>query len=160
MPNKEEEKELPKNPLWAVLRYAISIAIGAAIVLIYIFSMINHVKPETTYALYKIIADGFTLSGVILMGVGLLVIFANNGIFNFLNYTFQWVLSRLIHSMKAAKQSYGDFLADRGKKKVPWLFLLAPGAIYFTVGMVFVILFYVSRDAETASSAFRVLGLF
>lgn len=158
MPTSEEEKELPKSPTWAVVRYGIAIAIGAIIVLVYIFPMINAVQPETTYALYKIIADGFTLSGVMLMGVALLVIFANAGIFNFLNYTVQWVLSRMIHSMKAARQSYGDWLADRGKKKTPWLFLLLPGAIYFLVGMIFVILFYVSREQESANALARAIS--
>lgn len=143
-PDHDEVKSLPKNPLWAVLRYIISFAIGLAIFLGYIFGM-NVTGQETQSAMYKILADGATISGVVLMGIGLLVLIANNGMFNFLNYVVQRLLSKFIHTMKAGTQAYGDFVAERGDKKFPYLFLIIPGAVFLLLTAVFTIAFYAVR---------------
>ena len=92
---------------------------------------------------YLILSNGFFYSGVLVFGIGVLVFVSNEGAFNFLSYAAQKLLSRFVHTMKAATMSYTDFVVFRNQReKAPFGFLLLVGLFFIALAGVFVLLYY------------------
>lgn len=88
----------------------------------------------------KFISDGFFVSGVLLLGVGLLIFCSRNGTFDMLSYAVK-VAIRTIFTTEN-RESFYDYKQRMGEKVTPCAFLIVPGAVFLLLSVCFVGLFY------------------
>jgi|LAHS01.1.fsa_nt_gb hypothetical protein len=130
-----------------ILAYGLALLVGGGIALIY-FGVNGAFASDLAHLdLLNKLSNGFFLAGAILAGIGLLVFVSNEGAFNFLNYAAQKLLSRFIHSMKAATMSYSDFTLAQNNKKAPFGFLLWPGLLYVLIAFILAMVFLAERGS-------------
>ena len=93
-----------------------------------------------------ILSDGFFLSGILLAGLGLLTIFANDGIFLGLSYALKCVFSVFKGGKgRTMDISYFEYKMDKAGKKKPYIEMLISGIVFIAIAAVFTMLFYKSR---------------
>ncbi len=140
----EQEKPNPSDKpslLHVFLDYLITILVLSLITLSYIFGF-QAFKQESNAEMYRILSNGFLLSGVVSIGIGLMVFVANEGGFHFLSFAFQKILSKFNPSMKVTYMSYGDFVLSLKGRRVRYGFLLLSGLLFFLFAVLFLILFH------------------
>lgn len=139
--NKNNQTKTPKNKKGLIIHYAISIVIEIA--LLFTFFAINDLFNKTDLvAIYKILSDSFGIVGIIALCVGLLIALGNQGAFNFLSFSALKVASKFVPKMKITTMSYGDYISEKSKGKVQFLYLLITGGVLIVVSFVFLFLFY------------------
>lgn len=145
---------------WAkqLLRYAIASSVAATLVLVYYFSYRVY-SIQDPAQLNRYLSNAFFLGGVFVFGSGVLVFVSNEGVFNFLNYAAQKLLSRFIHSMKVATMEYRDFCDfQNSKPDAPCLFLILVGLAFVGVGAIFAFLFIANPSYPDLSSSSAVIS--
>lgn len=95
---------------------------------------------------YRILADAFTIPGVTLIMVWLLVLVSAEGIFGGIGYALTYTISTLIPGLGGKKtEAYADYLerkqANRAAK-MKCSFLWHVGLAFMALAGVFIILFY------------------
>ena len=106
-------KELKNN----LFKYGITTLIGAMMAFTTMKSY-NLAEAATDMEKYRILSDAFTIPGVILIMVGLLVMVSNGGFFNGMAYAFSYAARLLVPGVSKDVGRYGDFIerrAQRGK---------------------------------------------
>lgn len=123
-----------------LLRYGISMAAGGILAAL---TLNLHGYREMTELVdqYRLLCDAFTIPGVILLMVGLLVWIAGEGMFDSLTYlgrSFFWMFNQ------AKPVRYFDYIQEKraNRKHIRCGFLLLSGAIYLAVALIFMALFY------------------
>ena len=125
-----------------ILAYGVALVVGGGIALIFFAVNGLFANDVVSTDIPKILSNGFTFAGVLLAGVGGLIFVSNEGMFNFLNYAVQKLLSRFFHQMKAATESYTDFVLDHNAEaKAPFGFLLWPGLLYIVIAIILAIVY-------------------
>ena len=91
------------------------------------------------------LTDGFTIPGVIMLMVGLLVWIFNQGAFDMLTYGGKMGVRSLIPSYRPynkREESFYDYKQRQDKKRIKgYSFLFISGGVYLLVGLVFYILY-------------------
>ncbi|MBE6615179.1 MAG: DUF3899 domain-containing protein [Ruminococcaceae bacterium] len=93
---------------------------------------------------YRILADAFTIPGVLMLMIGLLVVIANEGLFEGLSYVMSYAVKMLIPGMHKEQERFGDYV-ERKREKGPvtgFGFLFITGAVFMGAAILFIILFY------------------
>ena len=93
---------------------------------------------------YLILADAFTVPGVIIFLLGVLVILAKEGAFDGVFYAAGYAVSMLIPGIGRELESYGSYLERKRKKGSLGGFCIffVIGGIFMAAASVFIILFY------------------
>ena len=131
-------KELKNN----LLKYGITALVGALMAYTTTRSY-NLAEAATDAERYRILSDAFTIPGVVLIMVGLLVMVSNGGFFNGMAYAFSYAARLLIPGVSKDVGRYGDFIERRAQRgKAGFGFLIIVGAVFLAVAIVFVFLFY------------------
>jgi len=91
---------------------------------------------------YRYLTDAFTLPGLLFLLIGVLIILTNQGSLSSL----AWAMKRFVRMLIPGgglknNQTYKEYLETR-KKITGYGFLFISGAIFFLVGIIFLILFY------------------
>ena len=127
-----------------LLKYGITTAIGALMVWI---TLSNYGFSEMTSAAdrYRLLCDAFTIPGVILMMIAILVWLSRQGALDGVGYAFTHAVKMLIPGQKK-HEKYGDYVArkhakDEEAKGKHW-FIFFVGLAFFLVALVFFALFY------------------
>lgn len=134
---------MKKSHLIRLLKYGITFVIGAFMA----WATIElHGYSEAASALerYRILADAFTIPGVVLMLCYVLVAVANEGAFLGISYALSYTVKMLIPGAGKNHERFGDYAArktERGKIR-GFGFLFFVGAAYFVVALIFIALFY------------------
>ena len=126
-----------------LVKYAIAVAIGAGMVLLTL-NLHGFSELTDTAARFRLLADAFTIPGVILVMVGFLVMVANVGFFNGVAYVVTYALKMLIPGPNKGNERYGDYVERKraaGKVK-GYGFLFITGIAFVLVAVTFTILFY------------------
>ena len=92
--------------------------------------------------LYMVLSDGFFVSGILVMGFGLLIVVSQNGAFDAIRFSIQSILSRFSKEKRDKYVSYAEYkekLAAKGKLNC--LFLILPAALFLLLGALFTMLF-------------------
>ena len=131
-------KELKSN----LFKYGITALIGA--LMAFTTTQTHNLAEAATDAeKYRILSDAFTIPGVILIMVGLLVMVSNGGFFNGMAYAFSYAARLLVPGVSKDVGRYGDFIERRARRgKTGYGFLIIVGAAFLAVAIVFLILFY------------------
>lgn len=108
-----------------------------------------HLLSAGTADRYRILCDAFTIPGVILLMVGLLVWISTTGMFDSLGFAFSWLGARLIPGLALRRnEKYYDYVTrKRGNRAKGYRFLYIVGGVFLAVAIVFFILFYSCGEA-------------
>ncbi len=123
------------------IKYILTTIIGVLISLS-IFSYKNLLAATNIKDIILILSDGFLLPGVLILGAGLLIVVSNGGMFDIFTYSVKKMrTSKLLGDKKSSDfNSYFDY--KKGKEKAPFGFLVIVGGIFFTLSIIFNIMFY------------------
>ena len=93
---------------------------------------------------YRILADAFTVPGVVIFLFGVLAALANKGAFEGVTYAVTYAVKMLIPGWFSEQETYGDYLKRRrGQGKLSgYGFLYITGGVFLTAAVVFIALFY------------------
>lgn len=124
-------------------KYLITVAVCTAIVL-GVLSVLGFWGRTSWYVRLVDLHDAFTVAGLLPILGGALVWASSEGMFDGLAYAGRSVVSMLLPTLGAAykHQTYYDYkMEKRGKRPHGYAFLFFVGIGFFTVGLVFYLLF-------------------
>lgn len=134
---------MKKSPTAWLLKYGITSIVGALMAWATI-ELHGYADAATALERYRILADAFTIPGVVLMLCYVLVAVANEGAFEGISYALSYAVTMLIPGANKKHERYGDYVArkrERGGIR-GFGFLFFVGAAYFVVALIFIALFY------------------
>ena len=124
-------------------KYAVTVAVAAGMVLLTLnlhgFSQLTDRRAQIL-----LLANAFTIPGVILVMVGFLVMVANGGFFNGVAYAVTYAVRLLSPGPNKGSERYGDYVERKraaGKVK-GYGFLFITGLVFVLAAVVFTVLFY------------------
>ena len=125
-----------------LIKYAATIATCLAIVLGVLSVLGFWNRPSMDY-LWVDLADAFTVAGLLPILFGILVWASSEGAFDGLGYVGRSLGVLIIPRFRAYKHvTYYDYvMAKRGKRPHGYAFLFFVGLGYFTIGLVFLLLY-------------------
>lgn len=125
-----------------LLKYGIAFAIMTGLLFL-ILGLRNYFTESLDLVTrYRYLTDAFTLPGALFILVATLIFLTNQGSLTALTWALKRFVRMLIPGMGLKNnQTYYEYVESR-KKIAGYLFILISGAIFFIVGMVFLILFY------------------
>ena len=128
--------------LTELIKYAIAFAIMTGFLFL-ILGLRNYFTESLDLVTkYRYLTDAFTLPGALFILVAVLIFLTNQGSLTALTWALRRFVRMLIPGMGAKNtQTYYEYVESR-KKIAGYLFILISGAVFFAVGMVFLILFY------------------
>lgn len=134
---------MKKSPFTWLLKYGITSAVG---ILMVMATLDLHGYAEASSALerYRILADAFTIPGVVLMLCAVLVAVANEGAFEGISYALSYAVSMLIPGIHRERERFEDYIERRREKgrTRDFGFLFFVGAVFFAIAVIFIVLFY------------------
>ena len=130
-----------KKTIWkSILKYVLALAAGLGMVYAYIAP--RDLASQTLVEQYHILCDAFTLPGLLMASVGLMVLMGNLGALDTLAYAVHFLLHTFIPLLGKGK-SYLDFMLERREHRVHgYGFLFVVGLLLTAVGIVFLLLYY------------------
>ena len=126
--------------LKTILKYAIMILIGTAMVFLTFFTH-NLFSTVETKKVYKIIADAFTVPGALFLLLGALIALSNQGSLSALGYMLKRLGKMLIPFSKKEHETYSQYVEKR-EAVGGYSFIVYSGLLFMIVAVVFTILFY------------------
>ena len=126
-----------------LLKYGITAAVGGFMAWS-VLDLHGFALAETLADRYRILADAFTIPGVILLLSGVLVLIANEGMFEGISYVVSYAVKMLIPGVSKEQERYADYV-ERRREKGPVKgigFLFVTGGVFMAAALLFVALFY------------------
>lgn len=133
---------MDKNVRKIVIKYSIGIVIAGLLVWWMIYS--NGYDASLPQLIkIKILADAFTVPGLLMVMFYLLLWAGSHGALNALTWAVTNMFYSLVPGLASRKESYGDYLARKsGKSNMrAFLFLLIIGGILLIVAFVFLFIY-------------------
>ena len=127
-----------------ILRYSITIA-AAGLMSLLVLYLHSFWDATTLEQKYKILADAFTIPGVVLVMFAALIWVSSTGFFDGLTYAFTCFGGMLIPFFRKGKehQTYYDYkMSMKDKKAKGYSFLFFVGILFVAISVVFIALFY------------------
>ncbi len=126
-----------------LLKYGITAAVGA-LMCWGVLSLHGYADAVTEAERYRILADAFTIPGVILMLCWVLVWLSGEGAFEGISYAFSYAFRMLVPGGAKNPERYSDYVLRRREKgRLKGVgFLFFTGAAFFIVSIIFIMLFY------------------
>ena len=151
----EDEELVPEEPsqVWkTILKYAITVTIAAGLVFAVLGINGFFLGGFNKAQFYRKLSDAFTVPGLILILLALLFLVASKGAFTGLGYALRHVLRMLMPFFIKKDISYAEYLENREHRKTVSIILcfLIIGAVFLTVGIVFIFFFYKYYTPATA----------
>ena len=135
---------MKKRVLSIVLKYGITLLFGAALAWS-VLGLHGYGEAATDAERYRALSDAFTIPGMLLLMLGLLVALSHAGSFIGLGYVMTHMLGGLIPGMRTHKEErFYDYYQRKKKKEKAggYGFLIISGLILLGVAVVFLVLFY------------------
>ena len=126
-----------------VIGFVLCCIFGA--VICFLICWLNHYADlESDQEKLRILCDGFTIPGVILIGASALIYVSNKGAFYGLGYGLRTAKEILLPFLPHEYVKYRDYVAKKEKKKVNgYGFVLIAGLLFLAVGIFLLIRFNV-----------------
>ncbi|MBR5446692.1 MAG: DUF3899 domain-containing protein [Clostridia bacterium] len=126
-----------------LLKYGVTTAIAAFFAWL-LLDLRGYAMAVTAVDRYRILADAFTIPGMLLLMVGLLVVVSNEGMFEGLSYVLSYAVKTLVPGMNKGHERYGDYVERRREKgrASGFGFLFVVGAVFMAAAGVCIALFY------------------
>lgn len=131
---------MKKETVKIIIKYAIASIIAVCFVLLNL-SLRDFFKETELKEKYRMLADSFTIPGLIYVLLGLLIMLTNKGSLDALGYMVKRAFKMLVPMSKKDNMTYAEY--KETKKGIHgYGFLFYIGAVVTAVGIVFTILFY------------------
>ena len=139
------ERDRKKFNLGMFLSYTITIVVILLIAL-WIALAKGVLTAESTKNVYGILADAFTVPGIVATCLGVLIVIAGTGFFTSLKYIGMSILSVFIPAWRLRQKRYKDFKEEKDKKrkKLKTDFMLICGISAVAIAIIFIILWNIS----------------
>ena len=123
-----------------ILRYLITL--GAAIAMLLLVLWVNDYSSATELVdKYRILADSFTVPGVVLVMLTALVRLSAEGAFDGLGYVLRHGMQMLVPRRKYKHETYYDYKQSKGDKKPHgYSCMFFVGIVFVFIAVVFVVL--------------------
>jgi len=123
-----------------LMKYGLTSVITAAIV--YFYAASRDVLSLERIDQYRVLCDAFSLPGIFLLLIGLLILMNNLGALDTIAYFGHYLLHTFLPVAFGKGMSYVDYIEDRrSKRDSGYGFLFIVGGVFTAVGIVFLILF-------------------
>lgn len=124
-----------------LLKYGISGVICVAMVVFY--AAVRDFFAQALVEQYRILCDGFTISGVLAILAGALLAVTNQGALDGLTYACSTAFKALIPGGRLQTEKYYDYVQRKNEKRVKgYGFLFVVGGICMALALIFMFLFY------------------
>ncbi len=133
-----------KNAKSFLLKYGLT-TVGAGLVTLLTLDLHGFSELETMAERYKLLADAFTIPGVILVMVAALVWISSDGFFDGLGYIFGRIGGMILpfYGAKKPHRTYYDYkMSKKGKRAKGYGFLFFVGLAFVAVALIFTALFF------------------
>lgn len=136
-----EEKN--KRRLSVLIKYLVSLVVGALFVVMVLF-IENYFSTTETIERYKILSDAFTFAGVLLILFAALVFISSKGGFDGIGYSLSRLVKMLIPFANRSDETYAQYKERKRAKGITkgYSCVFFSGLAYFAVSIVFLILYY------------------
>ena len=136
-----EEKN--KRRLSVLIKYLVSLVVGALFVVMVLF-IENYFSTTETIERYKILSDAFTFAGVLLILFAALVFISSKGGFDGIGYSLSRLVKMLIPFANRSDETYAQYKERKRAKGITkgYSCVFLSGLAYFAVSIVFLILYY------------------
>lgn len=136
-----EEKN--KHRLSVLIKYLVSLVVGALFVVMVLF-IENYFSATETIERYKILSDAFTFAGVLLILFAALVFISSKGGFDGIGYSLSRLVKMLIPFANRSDETYAQYKERKRAKGITkgYSCVFFSGLAYFAVSIVFLILYY------------------
>lgn len=122
-------------------RYLIALVIGA----IFVFACISLREYSSEMALaerYKILADAFTIPGVVFILIGALVWVSTDGFFDMFSFAIGKAVKTLIPFSKRSDETFYDYKVRKSEDRITgYSFLFFTGLAFLIVSIVLLVLY-------------------
>ena len=125
-----------------LLKYGITTAVAGGMT-VFLLWLRDYSEAVTLADRYRLLADAFTIPGVLLVMVAALVWISSDGFFDGLAYAFSRVGSMFIpfHRQSAKHMTYYDYkMSKKDKRPHGYGFLFYVGLVFVAIALVFVYL--------------------
>lgn len=117
------------------------ITFGAGLVAAFLLMLLRGAfSAETKSDAFRLVSDGFSVAGVILLCVGALIFTSNMGTFTMLSYSVSLWGKLFRKDLSAENRSYYEYRKRKLAKKSPVMHFIISGAVLILIGIVFIIL--------------------
>ena len=125
-----------------LLKYGITAAVGGCMAWT-VLDLHGFAAAQSLVDKYRILADAFTIPGVVILLSGVLVLISNEGIFEGLSYVMSYAVKMLIPGAAQKMETFRDYLLRRRENRVKgYGFLYVTAVVFLAAAGVFMALFY------------------
>ena len=128
-----------------ILKYGITSAICLALTVTYVTLRIDltNLAAVPTVTLYRVLCDGFTVPGIIVLMLGCLVWLSTQGAMDGVGYLMSYAVKALIPGKRGDIERYGDYIErKRANRATGYGFLIITGLVFMGFAAIFMVLFY------------------
>ena len=128
-----------------LIKYGVTSFLALGLAFLYVYLRVDLADPAATARLewYKILSDAFTIPGLLLLMFGCLMSLSNMGAMDGLGYVVVNTLKMLIPGGGLKLERYKEYLERRRENRVKgYGFLYVIGAVFMSVALVCMVLFY------------------
>ena len=127
------------------LKYGITSAVCLTLTVTYVTLRIDLTRLGEVPAviLYRVLCDGFTVPGIIVLMLGCLVWLSSEGAMDGVGYLMSYAVKALIPGKRGDIERYGDYVErKRANRATDYGFLIITGLVFMAFAAIFMILFY------------------
>lgn len=126
-----------------LLSYLIAVSAGLAAAF-GIACLLGLFSSENTADVFKKLSDASLVTGILIFGIGILTFCSNHGAFDMVSWGLKNAFRMLIPggALHSEKKSYAQYREERAAKPKPFKFLIAVGAIFIVLAVIFVICYF------------------
>ena len=122
-----------------LVRYLITVAVGLSFVYSYIAP--RDLANQTLIEQYHILCDAFTLPGLFMMLIGLMLLMGNLGALDAISFAFHYLFHTFL-PLTGESMTYLEFVEDRREHRIHgYSFLFVVGTVFTAIAVVFLLLY-------------------
>ena len=127
-----------------LIKYVITTALGGVISVIALMAR-GFFELESIAERYRALADAFTIPGVVLLMVGIILLISKDGFFDIVTYGLGRLGRALIPFSKKTDEQFYDYKVRKAEARASssgYGFVFIVGAVFMAVGILFTVLFF------------------
>ena len=128
-----------------LIKYGVTTFLAVGLAFFYVYVRVDFANMAATPLMewYRIICDGFTIPGLILIMLGCLMTLSNTGAMDGLGYVVSMAVKMLLPGGALKMERYKEYLDHRRENRVRgYGFLYLVGSGCMIISLVFLVLFY------------------
>ena len=125
-----------------LIKYGITVIAASLVTIITLYNQGFNTSLEITEKM-RLLADAFTIPGVVLVMLGCLVFVSTSGFFDMISFGIARGVSMLIPFSHKSKETFYEYKTRKNEERFTgYSFLFYVGAVFVAVAIVFTVLFF------------------